>query len=101
MPVLKNGSEIMIWKEKLKSRIRAVQIDKLRGLLGIWRMDKVPNARIKQLCGVTKKINEGVLRWLTYVDRMECAKRIYVGECVGSRLVGRPRRGRLISWRTA
>ena len=56
MPVLTYGSEIMIWKEKLKSRIRAVQIEKLRGQLGIWRMGKVPNARIKQLCGVTKRL---------------------------------------------
>ena len=44
-------------------RIRAVQLDNLRGLLGI-RMDKVLNARIKQLCrvikGVDEKINEDV-----------------------------------------
>ena len=32
-------------------------MDNLRGLLGIRRMDKVPNARIKQLCGVTKGMN--------------------------------------------
>ena len=35
------------------------------GLLGIRRMDKVPNTRIRQLCRVTKvvdkKIDEGVL----------------------------------------
>ena len=29
-----------------RSRIRAVQLDNLRGLLGIRRMDKVPNAQI-------------------------------------------------------
>ena len=28
-------------------------MDNLRGLLGISRMDKVPNAWIKELCGVT------------------------------------------------
>ena len=46
--------------------MRAVQMDSLRGLLGIRRMDKVWNARIRQLCGATKgvdeKIDEGVLR---------------------------------------
>ena len=47
-------SETLIWKENERYRIRAVQIDKLRGLLGIRRMDKVPNARIRELCGVTK-----------------------------------------------
>ena len=44
-PVLMYGSET-IWKEKESSRIRALQIDNLIGLLGIRRMDKVPNARI-------------------------------------------------------
>ena len=64
MPVLTYGSEIVIWRKKERSRIRAVQMDNLRGLLGIRRMDKVPNVRIRQLCGVTKgvdkKIDEGV-----------------------------------------
>ena len=71
-------------------------MDNLIGLLGIWRMDKVPNARIRQLCGVTKdvdeKIDEGVLRWFGHVERMEndrIAKRVYVGEYAGSRSVGR------------
>ena len=33
------GSETMLWKENERSRIRAVQMDSLRGLLGIRRMD--------------------------------------------------------------
>ena len=33
-------------------------MDNFRGLLGIIRMDKVQNARIKQLCGVTKDVDE-------------------------------------------
>ena len=32
------------------SRIRTVQVGNLRGLLGIRRMDKAPNARIRELC---------------------------------------------------
>ena len=58
-------------------------MDNLRGLPGIRRMDKVPNARIRQLCGVTKsidvKIDEGVLRRFGRVERMEndrIAKRV-------------------------
>ena len=73
-----------------------VQVGNLRGPLGIRRMDKVPNARIWQLCGVTKgwtkKIGEDVLRWFG-VEGMEndrIAKRIYVGECAGSHSVGSP-----------
>ena len=56
-------------------------MDNLRGLLGVRRMDRVPNARIRELCsslGILKRMEN---------DRI--AKRVYVGECVGSRLVGR------------
>ena len=45
MPVLLYGSETMVWRDNERSRIRAVQIDNLRGLLGIRRMDRVLNAR--------------------------------------------------------
>ena len=52
-------------------RIRPIQMDNLRDLLGIGRMDKVPNEWILQLCGVTKgvdeKIYEGILQWLGYL----------------------------------
>ena len=61
-------------------------MENLRSLLGIRRMDKVPNARIRQLCGVMKgvdeKINEGALRCFGHVERMEndrIAKSVYVG----------------------
>ena len=30
----------------------------LRSLLGIRRMDRVPNGRIRELCGVTKGVDE-------------------------------------------
>ena len=41
--ILMYGSETMIWKENERSTVRAVQMDNLRGLLSIKRMDKVPN----------------------------------------------------------
>ena len=44
------GSETVLWKEKEISKIGAVQVDSLRGLLCIRRMDTVPNARIRELC---------------------------------------------------
>ena len=71
---------------------------KRKRLLGIRRMEKVP-IRIKQLCGVTKsvdeKIDEGVFRCFGHVERMEndrITKRVCEGECPGSRSVGRPRK---------
>ena len=50
VPVLTYGSERKIWREKERSRIRAVQMDNFKGLLGIRRMDKVPIARVRQFC---------------------------------------------------
>ena len=74
-------------------------MNNLRGFLGIRRMDRIPNARIWELCGLTKGVDEridgGVLRWFGYVERIEndrIAKRVYVGECTGSLSVGRSRK---------
>ena len=61
-------------------------------------MDRISNARIRELCGATKgvgeRIDQGVLRWFGHVERMEndrIAKRDYVGEYTGSsRPVARP-----------
>ena len=57
MPVLIYVSETMIWKEKERSRIKAVQIDNLRGFLGmkniicfkgqLSNLEGVPNAGIR------------------------------------------------------
>ena len=46
VPVLLYGSETMIWREKERSRIRAVQVENLSGLLGISRMDRIPTVWI-------------------------------------------------------
>ena len=60
MFVLTYDIERMIWRKKEKYRIWVVQIDSLRVLLGIGLMDKVPNARIMQLCGVRNDVNEKI-----------------------------------------
>ena len=76
----------MIWKKEI-SRIKAVQMDNLRGLVGIRKMDKVPNVRLRELYEVTKGVNErideGALRWFGHVERIEndrIGRRMYVRE---------------------
>ena len=59
VPVLMYGSETMIWKEEERSRIRAVRMDKIRSLLGIRKMDRVPNAQIRELAEWQKRWMEG------------------------------------------
>ena len=67
--------------------------------MGSKRTDRVPYTRIKELCGMRKgldkRIDEGVLRWFRHVERMKrdrISKRVYIGECVGSRSVGKPQK---------
>ena len=47
-----HGNETMLWKKE-RSRIRAVQMNNLRGLLGISRMDRELDERIDECmpCG--------------------------------------------------
>ena len=66
-----------MWKEKERSRIRAVQMDNLKGLLGNKRMDRVPNAQVRELCVVRKGLNEridDILQWFSHVERDRIAK---------------------------
>ena len=60
IPVLTHGNKTMLWEEKERSRIRAVQMDNLRGFLGIGRIYRVPNTRIRELCVVTKGVDERI-----------------------------------------
>ena len=65
-------------------------MDNLRGLPGIRMVTKVRSARIREVCGVTKRlgerIDEGVLRWFSLFEKLEnnmMAKKVY--EQLGSR----------------
>ena len=48
-------------------------MDNVRGLLGVRRMDRIPNAEIRELCGLKKgldeMIDEGVLRSFWHGER--------------------------------
>ena len=86
------GSKTILWKEKERSTIRAVKMNNHGGLQGTRRIDRVQNARIRELCemkkGLDERIDEGILLWFGHVEKMErdiIAKRVYVGECGGPR----------------
>ena len=92
MHVLLCGSETMIYRKKERSRIGAVKIDNIKGLLGIWRINRVPNEWIRELC-LVKGVDGSVLYWYSHTERMEIdriAKRLYVVEHVGSSLESQP-----------
>ena len=66
------GSETLVWKEKKRSRVRTVQMDNLKGLLDIWRMDRIPNTRIRELCGVKKFLDEKIDETVFKEKRVGC-----------------------------
>ena len=46
-------------------------MDNFRGLPGIRRIDKVPDARIRELCRTTKGVderNDDILQWFGHVE---------------------------------
>ena len=51
---------VRLWKERERSRISAVLMDNRRGMLGIRRMDKLPNAQIRELGGVMKEVDKRI-----------------------------------------
>ena len=67
-------------------------------------VDRVPNPRIRELCGVVKWADESidgiVLRWFGHIERVDndrIGKRVYMREYVDIHLVDRPRKRRIDS----
>ena len=60
-------------------------MDSFKALLSIRMMNKVPNARIREMYGLTTGREEnidGALRWFSHVEKIWndiIAKRVYVG----------------------
>ena len=52
------GSETIIWKEKGRSRIKAFQMDNLRGVLGIRKINRMPNVQSDE--GLMKVFSNGL-----------------------------------------
>ena len=71
----------MYGREKERSRTNDVQMDALRGLLGIRRIDCTPNEVVER----SDKII--VLWWFTHSERI-LKSMIIKGECIGSCPVG-------------
>ena len=68
-------SVLVLHERRRRSRITAVKMDNLRGLLGIRRMDRISNSRRREWCGVKKGLDErndeGLLSWLGHVEKMK------------------------------
>ena len=54
MSVSVNGSETVVWKEKERVRIRAVQMDNSSGLLDVRIMYRMQKKQVRKLLGRRK-----------------------------------------------
>ena len=72
MAVLLYGSETLILREKERYRTWAVQMENLRGVLGIRRIDRVLNEQIRVLYRMMKGVDEGTnkmfLQWFDHIE---------------------------------
>ena len=98
-PSLLYGSEVWVMKTRDRKRIEAVEMNCLRNICGLRRIDRVSNAEIRRRCGkyvsVGQKMDQSVLRWFGHVERMgndRMAKRVYESDIRGTRRRGRPRK---------
>ena len=84
LPVLLYSSETMVWNKKYRSKVQCVQMDNLRGMLGVRRIDKMMNEHIRDLCGVKNGVNErtkeSMLRWFGHVERMNDSR--FLSRCI-------------------
>ena len=98
-PSLLYGCEVWSLKVRDRKRIEAVEMECLRNICGVRRVDRVSNVEVRRRCGknvsVGQRMDQGVLRWFGHVERMgddRMAKRVYESDVRGVRRRGRPRK---------
>ena len=85
-------------KKREEQRLEAAQMKCLRHLLGITKLDKEKNQRIKQKTGaqnIVKDIKQYQEKWLQHVQRMDTnrlPKQALQYKPKGRRHVGRPKK---------
>ena len=93
------GSEVWTLGQVAWKKMEALEMDSLRSVCKLKRIDKVPNREIVERCKkevrVGEKMSRALLRWYGHVERMEgdrMARRVYEAKVEGKRKKGRPRR---------
>ena len=98
-PSLLYGCETWVLNVHDRRRMEAVEMNCMRNICGLRRIDRVSNVEIRRMCGknvsVSQRMDQGVLRWFGHVERMgneRLVKRVYESEVRGVRRRGRPRK---------
>ena len=95
---LKFGSETWVLRKREEQRLEAAQMEFLRHLLGITKLDREKNQCIREKMGaqnIAKEIKQYKKKWLQYVQRMDTnrlPKQALQYKPKGRRNIGRPRK---------
>ena len=97
-PSLLCGCEVWTLKVCERKRMEAVEMNCLRNICGLRKIDMFPNVENRR-CGknvnVSQRIDQGVLRLFGRVERLgdeRMAKRMHESDVRGARRRGRPRK---------
>ena len=98
LPTALYGAEAWGMRSAERRKVTDLEINCLRSLVGVLRMDRVRNEELRRRAGIERelasKADQRVLRWFGHVERMEeyrMAKRVLMAEVSGGRVRGRPR----------
>ena len=98
-PSLLHGCEVWTLKVHERKRMEVVEVNCLRNICVLRKIDRVLNMEISRRHGknvsVSQRIDQGVLRWLGHVERMgdeRMANRVYESDVRGDRRSERPRK---------
>ena len=85
-----------------RRKVNVLEMNCLRSLVGVSRMDRVRNGEVRRRAGIERelasKADQRVLRWFGHLERMDeyfMARRVLMAEVSGGRVRGRPRLGRM------
>ena len=83
-----------------RRKVNVLEMKCLRSLVGVSRMDRVRNEEVRRSAGIQRELasraDQRVLRWFGHVERMDeyrMARRVFMTEVSGGRVLGRPRLG--------
>ena len=97
MPVLMYGCETWSLTKKQQSKVQATQMNVLRRIEGVNRLDRVRNADIRERLnqeGVLDLVKRRQESWKSRLEEMnfeKTMKKVFVGDMEGKRPRGRPR----------
>ena len=97
MPTLMYGCETWSLSKRQQSKVQATQMNVLRRIEGVSRLDRVRNVDVREKLrqeGVLDMVKSRQEKWKIRMEEMSLertTKKIFVGEMEGKRPRGRPR----------